>query len=315
MSFRLFIYYCTVCGGCAAYLGWALGRLITAAVTVGDFIFEKDVWEMGLEGLALGLLLSFGLAVMDSAWNLSLARIPAAILRVIFACVVGTVGGLIGGLIGQWLFDKWNVTFLMVFGWTFTGFLIGISLGVFDNVAAFALQKNVRGAVRKLINVIIGGTIGGAVGGILSVLLGTGLYRLIKAPIEPGSLWSPSAIGFVVLGMCIGLMIAVAQVILREAWIKIEVGKRQGKQLILQKQETTIGRAESCELGLFGDSGIERQHARLVQEGNGYLLVDLGTPGGTFINGERVDGPTRLQSGDRIQVGQTILRFSERRKR
>ena len=29
MSVRLFIHYCAVCGGCAAYLGWVLGRLLT----------------------------------------------------------------------------------------------------------------------------------------------------------------------------------------------------------------------------------------------------------------------------------------------
>jgi hypothetical protein len=314
MSFRLFIYYCTVCGGFAAYMGWALGRIFTSIFSLGDFIVERDVWEMALEGLALGLLVSFGLSVMDSAWNFSLSRLPAALMRVLLACGVGIAGGFLGGFVGQWLFDAWNVAFLMVFGWTITGFLIGLSLGVFDNLAALLLQKNLRGAIRKLINVVIGGTIGGAVGGVLAVLLGAGLYRLIKS-LEPGSLWLPSAVGFVALGMCIGLMIAVAQVILREAWIKIEKGRRQGKQIILQKEEHTIGRAESCDIGLFGDPGIERLHAKLIQEGNQYILADAGTPTGTFLNGERLDSPARLRSGDRIQVGQTVLRFKERRKR
>jgi hypothetical protein len=50
MSFRLFIYYCTVCGGLAAYLGWALGRIITSNLSIGDFIVDRDVWEMALEG-------------------------------------------------------------------------------------------------------------------------------------------------------------------------------------------------------------------------------------------------------------------------
>ncbi len=313
MSFRLFIYYCTVCGGFAAYLGWVLGRIAAHGI-LGDALQDKDVLAMGIEGLALGLLLSFGLSIMDSVWNFSLSRIPAAFMRITLACAVGLVGGLIGGLLGQWLFDAWNVAFLMVFGWTITGFLIGLSLGVFDNLAALLLQKNLRGAIRKLINVIIGGTIGGAVGGILAVLLGTGLYRLVKS-LEPGSLWLPSAVGFVALGMCIGLMIAVAQVILKEAWIKIEKGRRQGKQIILQKEEHTIGRAESCDIGLFGDPGIERLHAKLIQEGNQYVLADAGTPTGTFLNGERLDGPARLRSGDRIQVGHTVLRFGEKRKR
>ncbi len=315
MSFRLFIYYCTVCGGLTAYIGWAIGRFIVTNLHLASSVSEKfvSVLEMALEGMALGLLLSFGLAVMDSAWNFSLPRAPAAFLRVVFACVVGTIGGFIGGLVGQFLFDEWNVAFLMVFGWSITGFLIGTSLGIFDNLAALLLGKNLRGAIRKLINVIVGGTIGGIIGGILAVLLGMSLNRLIK--LEPGLLWTPSATGFVALGLCIGLMIALAQVLLKEAWLRIEVGKRQGKQLILQKQELTIGRAESCDVGLFGDPGIDRLHAKLILEGNGYTLADANSSTGTYLNDERLDSPARLRSGDRIQVGQTILRFDERRKR
>ena len=39
--------------------------------------------------------------------------------------------------------------------------------------------------------------------------------------------------GFVVLGLCMGLMIAVAQVVLKEAWLKVEAGFRKGRELLL----------------------------------------------------------------------------------
>ena len=60
--------------------------------------------------------------------------------------------------------------------------------------------------------------------------------------------------GFVALGMCIGLLIGLAQVILKEAWVRVEAGFRAGREMILSKPEVTIGRAESCDIGLFGDA-------------------------------------------------------------
>jgi pSer/pThr/pTyr-binding forkhead associated (FHA) protein len=115
--------------------------------------------------------------------------------------------------------------------------------------------------------------------------------------------------------MCIGLLIALAQVILSEAWLRVDQGFRAGRELILSKAEITIGRAESCDLGLFGDPTVEKLHARIVQKGDRYLIDDNRTPGGTFLNGERVDGPTPLRSGDEIRVGRCVLRFGERQKR
>ena len=81
------------------------------------------------------------------------------------------------------------------------------------------------------------------------------------------------------LGVCIGLLIGLAQVILKEAWIKVEAGFRAGRELMLTKDETTIGRAEGCDLGLFGDNTIEKLHARIVLKNNRYLLEDAGDGG------------------------------------
>ena len=116
------------------------------------------------------------------------------------------------------------------------------------------------------------------------------------------------------LGLCIGLLIGLAQVILKEAWLKVEAGFRPGRELMLAKAEITLGRAESCDLGLFGDSGVDKTHARLLRKGERWLLVDNGSGTGTFLNGRRIDGPTPLNSGDEIRLGRNVLRFGERRK-
>ena len=132
---------------------------------------------------------------------------------------------------------------------------------------------------------------------------------------DKADLWSPSLTGFVALGLCIGLMIGVAQVVLKEAWLRVEAGFRKGRELLLNKPVLTIGRAESCDLGLFGDPAIEKLHARIYQQDDRYLIADAGSAGGTFVNDLRVQEPTLLRSGDLIRVGNALLRFGERQKR
>ena len=160
---------------------------------------------------------------------------------------------------------------------------------------------------------MIGGTIGGILGGVLAMMLGM-LWDKIK-PDGGDWLWSPTAMGFVALGMCIGLLVGLAQVILKEAWIKVEAGFRSGRELILAKEKTSIGRAEGADIALFGDAGVEKLHAVIVLDGGRYFLEDGPAPGGTFINEHKIDGRASLNSGDLIRVGKSALRFYEKAKR
>ena len=306
MSFRFFIYYCALWGGWAAFLGWIPGRLVT--------IQRSVVATDGIRGMCLGMLVALGLSIVDSIWNLSLRQFGQIFLRVTIAVVVGCVGGLMGGLIGSFLYTKTTWIGFIIVGWTFTGFLIGTSIGVFEILSSLVRQQDMSGSRRKLVNGMLGGTVGGILGGVLFVLLNTVWVGLFKDKTRD-QLLSPSALGFVILGMCIGLLIGLAQVNFKEAWIKVESGFRAGREKILTKEEITIGRAESCDIGLFGDSMIERLHARILKRGNDYYVMDAGTPHGTFLNGRQVSRPELLQSGDAIKVGNCVLRFGERQKR
>jgi hypothetical protein len=307
MSFRLFIYYCALCGGGGAFLGWMLGRSIN---------LDNVILTQGLKGMFLGLAIALALALVDALWIFSLRRIFSIGLRVATAVMVGTMGGLLGGLIGQALYGWKELGVFLIFGWTITGFLIGVSLGVFDLLSSLARGQDPRAALRKIFKGVLGGTLGGILGGILSLLLLGGWTRLLLHlggnPEVEKHLWSPSAWGLVALGACIGLLIGLAQVILKEAWVKVEAGFRKGREVILAKPETTLGRAESCDIGLFGDPQIERLHARIRQEGNRFLLIDEGAA--TYVNDEPIQGSRTLRSGDAIRMGNAVLRFRERQK-
>ncbi len=304
MSFRLFIYYCALCGGGGAFVGWMLGRPLN---------LESKVLTQGLKGMFLGLAITLAVALVDALWVFSLRRFVTIGLRVGTAVLVGAMGGLLGGLVGQALYGWKEWAVFLVLGWTITGFLIGVSLGVFDLLASLVKGQDPGVPLRKILKGVLGGTAGGMLGGILSLLLYGGWMRLLSSSAETSEhLWSPSAWGFVALGACIGLLIGLAQVILKEAWLKVEAGFRKGREVILTKPEITIGRAENCDIGLFGDPQIDKLHARIRLEGNRHVLIDEGS--GTYINDELIRGSRTLRSGDAIRLGKCVLRFGERQK-
>jgi hypothetical protein len=306
MSFRWFIYYCALCGGCAAYIGWALGRC-------ADDEQLHHILRAGVKGLCLGVMLAFSLGLIDALWDLAPSRVVQISMRVLIAMLIGGFGGFFGGIVGQTLYSWFDLPPLVVLGWALTGLLIGMAPGIFDLLARGMLGQDTRGARRKIVNGVLGGSLGGVLGGTLFLLMQFGWSEAFHVPAE--GFWSPVAAGFVVLGLCIGLLIGLAQVIFKEAWVRVEKGFRPGRELILSRPAITIGRAESCDLGLFGDTDLERLHARIIRQGDRFVLADEDTPGGTFLNGERITQPAPLYSGDLIQVGNSLLRFSERQKR
>jgi hypothetical protein len=307
MSFRLFIYYCAVFGGWAAFAGWALGRGLTGR----NADFGGDI----VQGLFLGITIALAMGVTDAAWNLTGRRYGQVVARGLLGALLGGLSGVIGAAAGHGLYLAGGKNdMLKIPGWVVVGLLVGASIGFYDYLDRLRSKTSAGAAMRKIVNGAIGGALGGVVGSVLFVLLKSGISMLFPAKAEENVL-SSSAAGLVALGACIGLFIGLAQVILKEAWIKVESGRRAGREMILSKEETTIGRAEACDIGLFGDNTIERMHARILLRNSQYFVADADTPSGTYLNERRIAQPTPLQSGDAIRVGGSVLRFGERQKR
>lgn len=86
-------------------------------------------------------------------------------------------------------------------------------------------------------------------------------------------------------------------------------GNDQGRRFELRSATTTIGRDVSSPICLH-DHEVSRKHAELrPADGNAYRLVDLGSANGTFVNNLPISA-VLLNTGDRVQVGQTVLLFS-----
>jgi diguanylate cyclase (GGDEF)-like protein len=71
-----------------------------------------------------------------------------------------------------------------------------------------------------------------------------------------------------------------------------------------------LGRDPNCEFPLL-DHRVSRRHATIVQLGpDRFLVQDLGSTNGTRVNGTPIAGPHLLQDGEKILVGETVIRFS-----
>lgn len=82
-------------------------------------------------------------------------------------------------------------------------------------------------------------------------------------------------------------------------------GPLTGKVLELAKSVLVVGRELKNDI-VVNDAEVSRQHARLTEGDDGWQIEDLAATNGTFVNGQRISGPTRLKPGDRIGFGETV---------
>lgn len=82
------------------------------------------------------------------------------------------------------------------------------------------------------------------------------------------------------------------------------------KEFELIRSELVLGRDDGVDI-VIPTPAVSRRHARLMMENNGYIIEDLGSANGTFVNGDRLIGRRALNHGDQIRLGQAItLNFS-----
>jgi pSer/pThr/pTyr-binding forkhead associated (FHA) protein len=85
----------------------------------------------------------------------------------------------------------------------------------------------------------------------------------------------------------------------------VEGGNLKGKTFELGS-ELVVGRGEKCHV-VLDDTYVSQVHARIFAKGDGYVLEDLGSTNGTYLNRQKVTAPTEVQRGDRVKIGRTVL--------
>ncbi|HVX14597.1 MAG TPA: FHA domain-containing protein [Pirellulales bacterium] len=286
MSFIRIVYYSALAGGWGAFLGWLLAEILF--FHAGQAGGSVQVAAIGaLVGAAIGL----GLSVVAGLANGQLAQIA---MRALPGVVAGGFGGALGSFVGDLLYPYLG----RAPGWMIVGIGIGIVEGLYERSAS------------KLRNGLIGGALGGLLGGLL--------FDPIVHLVAHGSGMSSRAAAFVILGAAIGALIGLVQVVLKDAWLTVLDGYRPGRQLILSRAVTALGRGDHLPLPFLGpmNAGIESEHVRIVRQSNGaFVLEDNQSKLGTRLNNQPLMQPTVLSDGDVIKFGTNFVRFNERRRK
>jgi hypothetical protein len=205
--------------------------------------------------------------------------------------IAGLVGGGLGLVLGELVFGLFGGISGRVIGWAIFGLIAGLGVGWVGR--SFARLRN------------------GAIGGVLGGALGGALYQTLTALLPQ---MAGRALALALLGAAIGFCIGLVSEIFKRGWLMVirsqSRNAREGKEYPLIKARTIIGRAEECDVGLFGDRSVSAMHAVAERrKGKFYLMRGEGE---VWVNRAPVTGSTQLKNGDRVEVGGTLFLFRER---
>ena len=93
------------------------------------------------------------------------------------------------------------------------------------------------------------------------------------------------------------------------ARLVIEKGGSSGP-FTLGDAPCAIGRSSTNDIVLH-DTSVSRKHARFTPRGGRFVLTDEGSSAGTRVNGQPVSGERPLKNGDKIALGDVLLRFEQ----
>ena len=188
--------------------------------------------------------------------------------------------------------------------------MAGRSLAWASFGAALGLGMNLaRSTSAQLRNSLVGGLLGGALGG--------AFFDPIDRFFSPDSAFREAdlsrLVGILAVGLCVGIFVALVDRLAREAWVRVRTGPLAGKSFVIYKTPTQIGSSPHADIYLFKDAEIDATHASIHRVGNNYEIEDLNSRSGTRVASRPVRRH-RLQSGDQIVLGGTVLEFEERAK-
>lgn len=297
------IYFNAVFGALGGLTGWLL---------LGVFCDPSDSGprQILLRGAIVGGAIGYFVVSVEALRDRSLVRfVRLATYGVLLGAVGGTFGILVGDQVNYFLVGRLGAThqssralfgamLARGLGWT----LLGVAIGFSEGVAARSLGKLSYGT--------LGGALGGFIGGALLALL----YELTPDQEAGSAVWGGMAL--MVLGASIGSLSALVQGVFQPASVKVMRGWQEGREYPLDKPDSLLGRDEHADIALFRDMRVEKKHAFIRREGRRYVLRNNGAPPDfTLVNGESVAGLRELQDGDRIQLGNVVLRFQARAAR
>lgn len=279
--------YTAIIGAWSALIGWSLLDVVF------HFEMKNLILYDVLVGLVIGVCIGASIRISDNLFGL---RQRGIIKSLLIGSILGSIAGIIGLLMGEFFFKAIGASIISrAIGWMVFGTGVGVSLGV------LSLSKV---DVKRILYGSIGGALGGLIGGCVFQLL-------TRAPDFPRT---TRAISLVIVGASIGLFIGLVQMIMAQALVKIVRGRPEGREEIITKPVTLLGRSEISDIGLFGDMSIEKEHATIRRVKNDYILYNTSQGSELYVNREKIQ-EHKLNDGDLIGIGEMLLLFRLRKSR
>ncbi len=324
------VFYTCLCGLVMALIAWAVTEPFKDSDSYSEADFERLIREEGYEPWAFILLSetdqeqvleriwirvgseiliesALWFAIIGAIIGLGLASVESLVSRAFGAAaraglmgvVLGFLGGGVAGFCGQFLYS-WLLSmqegddvgvqiFARALAWAIAGMVLGAGqgLGMFSG--------------KKARNGLIGGLVGGFLGGLLFDPIG----------FVVGGDTASRMVGLAAVGALTGAMIGWVENLLKDAWLQVTAGPLTGKQFVVYRNPTVFGSSPKADIYLFKDQTVEPRHALLHTTPQGYVLEDLQSRNGTWVNGQRI-AQHRLRSGDTVQLGSYAFAYSER---
>ena len=294
------VYYNIILGGFGGLLGW----LIAGALP--DLIQNALFWEL-LTGAVVGASIGGWLGLAEGL----LGKRPARMLGGAFiGATLGLIGGVIGLAIGEGVFLLTRGGILgRAIGWGLVGAIVGTPEGIAHR------------APRKIIYGACGGLLGGVLGGAgFEVLTQAGLtFASAGGAFDPSFVvqmqTAAAALGLLLVGACVGALVAWVEEIFVRAWLKVVRGKQEGRDFNLVKRVMTIGGDDANDIPVY-DPRVGNRFAVVRQDGK-RVRVECSDATATLLRaGTReplaITSPQTLADGDKILVGDTALLFRQK---
>lgn len=276
-------------------IGWAFTEIFMDDTydiyqTYAEVLVEMSIFA-ALIGGAIGSCLG---AVEGITSQVSQKTYRGIAVGLAFGFGGGAAGGFLGQIIysmlgGGYIVNLIPQLFIRSIAWGLVGLFIGLGQGIGS------------GGGKKTTNGLLGGLVGGLVGGFL--------FDIIGLAADTGTI--SRAVAIPIIGASTGLGISLVQEIRKEAWLKVLQGATTGKEYIIFGDKTLIGSSPKCDIVLVKDNSVKTNHAEIRLENGAYIINDLNSPDGVWLNNARVSNQ-RLKNGDNLRIGNYSLQYFER---
>jgi hypothetical protein len=268
-------------------------------------------------GLLLFPLVAGLIGLFVGAADGVVCRLPRrALLCGLVGLIVGFVGGFICSLAANIVYAPLNHLATRQGGDTESvlstlGFVIQVGGRSFAWCLAGMAMGLGQGIALRSKRLLLYGFLGGIVGGLLGGLLFDPIDLILLGSDKPSAHWS-RLVGFAVIGLSVGGMIGLVELLARDAWLRMTQGPLAGKEFLIFKDVMNVGASPRSDIYLFNDPLVAAQHAILRAQGEECEVEACQSSHPVLLNNRPVTR-ARLRHGDNVTIGRTAFVFQQRK--